>query len=125
MGIFGSINVVSSIIAFISLIIAIWKTRKIKNLKKYIKSEAMELYLKTGILLGSAQTCLKNLHENKTDFAIQEAGKTEGMAQAIFQRSIKNIHHHYNFTRKNLEDWIKNKKIKDVHKNDFLKYAEK
>ena len=125
MGFFGNINVASSIIAFISLIIVIWQTIKNIKLKKYIKTEAMELYLDTGILLGNAQSCLRNLQENNTNLIIEEAGKTEGMAQAIFLRSIKNIHHHFDFTRKELEDWIKNKKIYDFHKDYFLKYAEK
>ena len=116
---------VSSILTVISIIIAIQQTIKTTNLKKYIKTEAMELYSDTGILLGNTQTCLRNLQENNTNLAIQEAGKTEGMAQAIFARSIKNIHHHFDFTRKDLEDWIKNKKIHDFHKDSFLKYAEK
>lgn len=125
MGVFGIISVASSIIAFISIIIGIRQTIKNIKLKKYIKTEAMELYLDTGILLGNAQTCLRNLQENNTNLAIEEAGKTVGMAQAIFLRSIKNIHHHFNLTRKNLEDWIKNKKIHDFHKDYFLKYVEK
>ena len=125
MGILGTITVASSILIVISIIIAIWKTIKTANLKKYIKTEAMELYLDTGTLLGNAQTCLRNLQENNTNLAVQEAGKTEGMAQAIFARSIKNIHHHFDFTRKDLEDWSKNKKIHDFHKDFFLKYAEK
>ena len=125
MGILGTITVVSSILTVISIIIAIRQTRKNTNLKKYIKTEAMELYSGISILLGNAQTCLRNLHENKTNLAIQEAGKTEGMTQAIFARSIKNIHHHFDFTRKDLENWIKNKKIRDSHKDYFLMYVEK
>ena len=124
MGIFGSINV-ANIIAFISLIIVISQIIKNIKLKKYIKTEAMELYLDTGILLGNAQSCLRNLQENNTNLAIQDAGKTEGMAQAIFARSIINIHYHFDFTRKDLENWIKNKKIHNFHKDYFLKYAEK
>jgi len=80
----------------------------------------MELYSKTGILLGSSQTCLKELQVGNNSIAIQEAGKAEDMAQALFQRSIKNIYHHFDFTRKNVDEWIEKKKIQEFHRDAFL-----
>ncbi len=117
--------IIGTIITVLSFIFGIWQFFRTYNLKKYLKIEAMELYSDTGILLGNAQTCLKNLETNNINLAIQAAGKTEGMAQAIFKRSIKNIQHQFGFTRKDLDDWIKNKKIHDFHKDAFLTYAEK
>jgi hypothetical protein len=105
--------------------VAVWQTIKNANLKKYIKSDAMELYSEAGMLLGCTQECLKSLRDNKNSIATQEAGKAEGIAQALFQRSIKNIYHHFSFTRKNLDVWVETKKIDETHKETFLKYAEK
>jgi hypothetical protein len=121
----GASEIFSYCVSLASIAVAVWQTNKNSNLKKYIKSDAMELYSETGILLGSAQTCLKELQAGNNSLAIQEVGKAEGMAQALFQRSIKNIYHHFDFTRKNVDEWINKKKIQDHHKDAFLKYAEK
>ncbi|WP_304511886.1 hypothetical protein [Desulfobacula sp.] len=112
-------------VSLVSIVLAVWQTNKNANLKKYIKSDAMELYSEAGIMLGNAQSCLKKLQEGNNGTAIQEAGKSEGMSQALFQRSIKNIYHHFAFTRKDLDEWIEKKKIDEHHKDAFLKYAEK
>jgi hypothetical protein len=85
----------------------------------------MEVYSDTEILLGSAQGCLSELQNANSNSAVREAGKVEGMAQALFLRSVKNIRHHFNFTRKDIDDWIKNKKIRANHEDAFLKYADK
>ena len=118
-------EVVSYLVSLAGIAVAVWQTVKNSNLKKYIKSDAMELYSETGILLGSAQACLKELQAGNSNLAIQEGGKAEGMAQALFQHSIKNIYHHFNFTRGKLDKWIDEKKIQEAHKDSFLKYAEK
>jgi len=118
-------EIISYIVSGASIVVAIWQTIKNSNLKKYIRTEAMEVYSDTGILLGSAQGCLRELQTGNTNLVIQEAGKSEGMAQALFARSIKNIHHHFDFTRKDVDDWINNKKIHAHHKDVFLMYAEK
>jgi len=118
-------EIVSYFVSVASIVAAIWQTVKNSNLKKYIKTEAMEVYADTGILLGSTQGCLRELQAGNTNVVIQEAGKSEGMAQALFARSIKNIHHHFDYTRKDVDDWITNKKIQDYHRDAFLKYAEK
>lgn len=118
-------EIFSYCVSLLSIAVAVWQTNKNSNLKKYIKSDAMELYSKTAILLGSAQTCLKELQLGNNSIAIQEAGRAEGMAQALFQRSIKNIYHHFDFTRKNVDEWIDKRKIQEHHKDAFLKYAEK
>ena len=112
-------------ISAISIIVVIWQIVKNYNLKKYIKAESMEAYSDMGILLGSAQACLAALKAGDANTAIQEAGKAEGMAQAVFTRSIKNIHHHFNYKSKDVDDWIKNKKIFDFHRDAFLKYTDK
>jgi hypothetical protein len=90
-----------------------------------MRSEAMEAYWVTGILLGHAQACQGQLKAGNNNLVIQETGEVEGMAQALFARSIKNIHHHFNYTRKDVDDWIENAKIVAHHRNDFLRYAEK
>ena len=59
------------------------------------------------------------------DLANADAGKIEGMAQALFQRSVKNIHHHFNYSEKTVDRWVRNKKIDSHHKDDFLKYTVK
>jgi hypothetical protein len=112
-------------VSLASIAVAVWQTNKNANLKKYIKSDAMELYSEAGIMLGNAQSCLKELQAGNNAPAVQEAGRAEGMAQAIFQRSIKNIYHHFVFTRSNLDEWIEKRKIDEHHKDAFLKYAEK
>ena len=118
-------EIFSYCVSLLSIAVAVWQANKMSNLKKYIKSDAMELYSEAGILLGSAQTCLKELQAGNNIPAIQEAGKAEGMAQALFQRSIKNIYHHFRFTREKVDEWVVKKKIREYHKDAFLKYAEK
>lgn len=121
----GASEIISYFVSGASIVVAIWQTIKNSNLKKYIRTEAMEGYSDTGILLGSTQSCLKELQSGNTNLVIQEAGKSEGMAQALFARSIKNIHHHFDFTRKDVDDWINNKKIQAHHRDAFLGYADK
>lgn len=118
-------EIISYFLNVVIVIVAVWQTIKNNNLKKYIRTEAMELYKDTGILLGSTQSCLEELQKGNTNLVIQAAGQTEGMAQALFARSIKNIHHHFDYTRKNVDEWIKNNKIHFHHRNDFMGYAEK
>jgi len=121
----GGSEIFSYCVSLASIAVAVWQANRNANLRKYIKSDAIELYSKTGILLGSTQTCLKELEAGNNGLAIEAAGKAEGMAQALFQRSIKNIYHHFNFTRKKVDEWIDKKKIDERHKDAFLKYAEK
>lgn len=118
-------EIISYFVSVASIVIAIWQTVKNSNLKKYIRTEAMEVYSDTGILLGSTQACLNQLLSGNTNLVIQEAGKSEGMAQALFSRSIKNIHHCFDYSRKDVDNWINNSKIHSHHKNVFLMYAEK
>lgn len=118
-------EIISYFVSGATIVIAIWQTIKNRNLRKYIRTEAMEVYSDTGILLGGTQRCLKELQSGNNNLVIQEAGKSEGMAQALFARSIKNIHHHFDFTRKDVDDWINNKKIQAHHRDAFLGYAEK
>jgi len=118
-------EIISYFVSVASIVIAIWQTVKNSNLKKYIRTEAMEVYSDTGILLGSTQACLNQLLSGNTNLGIQEAGKSEGMAQALFSRSIKNIHHYFDYSRKDVDNWINNSKIHGHHKNVFLMYAEK
>jgi len=120
----GVSEIFSYCVSLASIAVAVWQTIKNSNLKKYVKADAMELYSEAGILLGSAQTCLKGLRAGDGSLAMQEAGKAEGMAQALFQRSIKNIYHHFDFRRKNVDEWINKRKIQEHHKDAFLKYAE-
>lgn len=121
----GTAEIISYSVSSVSIDVAIWQTVRNSNLKKYLRTEAMEVYSDTGILLGSAQGCSRELQNGKSNRAVQESGKVEGMAQALFLRSVKNIHHHYNFTREDVDDWIKNDKIHAYHKDAFLKYADK
>jgi len=113
----------SLVLSGISIFVAIWQTVKIQSLKNFLKSEAMELYTDTGLLLGNTQGCLRELHNNHSSGAVQEAGKAEGMAQSLFNRSIKNIYHQFSFSRSDVEAWISKGKIEGHHKNAFLKYA--
>lgn len=118
-------EIISYSISVVVVIVAVWQTIKNNNLKKYIRTEAMEMFKDTGILLGSTQSCLGELQKGNTNLVIQAAGQAEGMAQALLARSIKNIHHHFNYTRKDVDDWIINNKIPAHHRNSFLEYAEK
>jgi hypothetical protein len=118
-------EIISYFVSGASIVVAIWQTVKNSSLKKYLRTEAMEVYSNTGVLLGSTQACLKELQSGNANSMIQEAGKAEGMAQSLFNRSVKNIHHHFNFTRRDVDDWISSHKIQPYHKDAFLKYAEK
>ncbi len=120
-----SADIFSYCVSIGSIAVAVWQTNKNANLKKYIKSDAMELHRQAGMLLGSTQSCLTELKTGGINGALQDAGKAEGLAQALFQRSIKNIHHHSEYTRKDIEAWIKNGKIEEHHKASFLNYAER
>ena len=118
-------KIIGYLISVVSIIIAVWQARKNYNLKKYIRAESMETYTSTDILRGSAQACLKALLSEDVKTGIKEAGKVEGMAHALFARSVKNIHYHFNYTRNDVENWITNKRIHAIHKDDFLRYADK
>jgi hypothetical protein len=117
-------EIVNYVISIGMIIVAVWQATKNYKLKKYIRAESMELYIDTDILRGSAQTCLKALQSGNVNMGIQEAGKVEGIAHALFTRAIKNIHHHFNYKRTDIDDWITNKKIHEIHKDDFMKYAD-
>jgi ribosomal protein S15P/S13E len=68
---------------------------------------------------------MRELQAADTKLATQDIGRTEGMAQALLARSIKNIQHHFNFNRKDVDEWIEKGKIRSHHKDAFLTYAEK
>ena len=117
-------DMINYLISGASIFIAIWQIIRNRNLNRYIKAEAMEAYSDTAILLGNVQKCLDQLKAGNATFGIEAAGKAEGITQALFARSIKNIHHHFNYDRKDVDDWINNKKIYESHKDSFLRYAE-
>ncbi len=108
-----------------SFCFAIWKGVSQRKLKDFIRLDAIELYRDTGMMLGAIQDCLGAINGNYIELAASSAGKTEGMAQALFQRSIKNIAHHFNYSTEIVDSWIEKKKIDSHHQDDFLKYAEK
>ncbi len=85
----------------------------------------MSVYSEATILLGSTQACLKELSLGNMNQVLQQAGKAEGLAQALFDRSVKEIYHNFQFSREDIDRWTENKKIFDFHKDAFLKYAEK
>jgi len=118
-------EIISAFVTVASIIFGIWQTIRTSNLKKYIRTEAMGLYSDTGKLLWNAQSCLSQLQAGNINLAIQEAGKVEGQGQILFTRTITNIHHHFNFTQKDIDDWINRGKIDAHHKGAFLKFAEK
>jgi len=118
-------EIFSYCVSLVSIAVAVWQTIKNNNLKKYITAEAMKLYSETGMLLGSLQSCLKELQAGNINLAGQDAGRAEGFGQALFQSSIKNISHHFDYTSKDIDDWITKKKIEEHHKNAFLKYSKK
>lgn len=118
-------DIINYSIGVLGILIAIWQIIRNHNLTKYIKAEAIELYLDTDMLRAFAQNGLKSLQSGNANIGIQELGKVEGMAHSLFTRSIKNIHHHFNYNRNDIEKWIKNAKIHAIHKNDFLKYIGK
>lgn len=118
-------DVINYTINIIFILIAIWQTIRNYNLKKYIKAESFELFTATDNLRSIVQTCLKALQSGNTNIGIQEAGKVEGIAHTLFTRSIKNIHQHFNYKRNDIDDWIANKRISELHKDDFIRYADK
>ena len=117
-------EIVSYGVSILSIIVAVWQATKNYKMKKYIRAESMELYVDTDILRGSTQKCLKALQSGNANMGIQEAGKVEGLAHALFTRAIKNIHYHFNYKPTDIDDWIANKKIHEIHKDDFMKYAD-
>ena len=118
-------NNVGLAISIISVGVAIWQTIRNYNIKKYIKTEAMELYTDTDMLRGAAQECLRELQSGNYSLGIQHAGIVEGISHALFTRSVRNIYHHFNYKRKDIDDWIENKRIHERHKSDFLRYPSK
>jgi len=118
-------KIISYAISVVSIIVAVWQAKRNYNLKKYIRAESMETYTSTDILRGSAQACLRALSSENIKIGIQEAGIVEGMAHALFARSIRNIHHLFNYTRNDVDNWITNKRIHAIHKDDFMRYADK
>ena len=118
-------EIISYAISIGSIIVAIWQITKNYKLKKYMSAESIELYADTDILRRLVQKCLEALQTGNVNMGIQEAGKVEGMAHALFTRAIKNIHHHFNYKRTDIDNWITNKKVHAIHKDDFLRYADK
>lgn len=117
--------IVNYAISLITVSVAAVQTYRNYKLKIYVKSEAMQRYRSTGILLGSLQRCLSNLGGGNIVDAKIDAGKAEGITQSLFQDSIKNIYHHTEYNQKKIEEWIKMSKIEAMHRTDFAKYAEK
>jgi hypothetical protein len=115
----------SLVVTTIALLIALWQFWSRKKLNGFLRLEAMELYRTTGILLGAAQSCLGEIKNNNMALANADVGKIEGMAQALFQKSIKNIHHHFNYSEKTVDRWLKKNKIDGKHKKDFLTFIVK
>jgi hypothetical protein len=112
-------------VTIILVFIAIWQAFSRRKLENFIRVDTMELYRDTGIMLGAAQECLGAIEDNNRQSATSAAGRTEGMAQTLFQKSIKNIQHQFSYSTKTVDSWIKKKKIDDHHRDDFLKYAKK
>jgi len=118
-------EVISYFITAVSTTIAIYESYQRYTLKQHLKAESLELYSLASRLLWSTQTCLEAIRNEDNNLITQEAGRSEGSSQALFELSIKNIHRQFNYSRKDIEDWIKVKKIQSLHKDIFLKYAEK
>ena len=119
------VTIIELCVSFFGLAFGVWQFIENSKLRNYIKPESMELYLETMTLLGNAQACLDDLKAGNSDLAIEKAGKVEGLAQALTQRSIRNVYHNFNFTSEKVEEWVKTGKIQEMHKGDFLKYTEK
>jgi len=117
------LNYISLAITIISICMAFWQFWSRRKLKDFILLDAMELYRDTGIMLGAVQQCIESIQKNDLQSANSAAGRTEGMAQALFQRSIKNIQFHFKYSKDTVERWIEDEKINEHHKSDFLKYA--
>ena len=77
-------EIISYLVSVISIVMAIWQTIKNSNLKKYIRTEAMEVYSITSILLGSAQECLKQLQGGEYQFSHAGSGKNRGNSAGSF-----------------------------------------
>jgi hypothetical protein len=120
-----AVTIIELCVSFLGLAFGVWQFIENSKLRNYIKPESMELYLETITLLGNAQACLVNLKAGNSNLALENAGKVEGLAQALTQRSIRNVYHNFNFTREKVEEWVKTGKIQEMNKSDFLKYAEK
>jgi len=118
-------ELINQIVGFVGLGLAIWQAIENHKLKKYIKDESMETYTSSDNLRSCVQTSLNALLSGNINLGIQEAGKVEGLAHALFTKSIKSIHSNFNYTKSDIEVWVKNNKIHASHKDDFLRYAEK
>ena len=119
----GYLSYISLAVTIISIFLALWQFWSRRKLKDFIRLDAMELYRDAGIMLGAVQECLGAIQTNNIQSATSAAGRTEGMAQALFQRSIKNIQYHTNYSKETVDSWIEKEKIDDHHRGDFLKYA--
>ena len=118
-------QIISYAFGVIGVVIGIYQIIQTYSLKQHIKTEALGTYLTTSLLLGKTQSCLEDIKNGDTPTSIQEAGRAEGIAQTLLIESAKNIHHHFKFTRKDLDVWINNGKVHEYHKGVFLSFAEK
>jgi len=71
-------------ISLITISVPVVQTYRNYKMKIYVKSEAMEFYKNTGMLLGSLQRCLSNFNLGNINDAKIDAGHAEGITQALF-----------------------------------------
>lgn len=116
------LEIINYSIGAIGLFIAIYQTRKMYTIEQHAKAEVMATYSTVAILLGKLQMCQESLKNNNTNLIMQHVNASEGMAQTFLVDSVRHIHSHYNFTRNDVDEWIKHKKIHDYHKDLFLKF---
>jgi hypothetical protein len=119
--------VVTLIIALVSFSINVFQFRKQIRQRTLSRSESFSSYMDISKLLGSIQRCLEQIRLSKltNSIIIEEAGKTEGMAQVLFTQSIKKIYHQYEYSSEVIDDWIKKGKIVEHHKMEFIKFSDK
>ena len=119
-----ALNIVFGIATLVSAYIAIREGRSKRRLQKLLRIESWEMYSNAGLLLGYTQQSISKIHEQKIDEARQLAGSSEAMAQAIFNHSIRNISHLYDFDTKLVEKWVRERKMVDHHKDAFLRFCD-
>ena len=108
----------------LSFLWAIYEKSSNIKLTKLLKSESWEFYRNASLLLNYTFDCRENLRHNNNTHAQEKAGSVEGVAQTFFSQSIKNIHRLYGYNHITVDDWIKNNRVHESHRNEFLKFSE-
>jgi hypothetical protein len=116
-------DLVKILIAFLSLVFAIWQYLQKRRIKKLISFEAVELHKNVSVALGATQAA-KNAITNGSSPST-EIGRAEGLCQAILYESAKLYCNLKDTKIDDIDDLINNGQLDSDHKHIYYSFSDK